>query len=324
MNQRIKFLLGILILFLFVAGCSNNPSTSNSRKTYKIALLQLGTHPLIDLTITSFEKRINQLYGENAEIIKYNSNFDMATGSILANQMTASKADILVSVTTPSSGQLIGANRGTLPLVFTFVSDPKAIGYTIHGSLKNTTGLSDQVNYRQTLRMIRLFKPTAKKIGYILTRSEPNAVTIYEGFQSIASEEGFSLITATIGGSADVRMAAENLATNVDLFLFGGDNNVATSIDALINVAKSNGLPIFACDEESVERGALAAYSVDYRTMGKQTADISAMILGGINPENIPLEIFSGSRIVVNERMSKILGIEIPLDIKKDAYKIVR
>lgn len=311
-----------MLQIFILHGCSEK--SQKNKSFHKVAIIQLGTHDVIDSVVAGFERKMKESYGGNATITKYNGNFDMNTIGIMAKQMVASDADILVSVTTPASGVLIGSNRGLHPLVFTFVSQPKEIGYTGMKSLKNTTGLSDQVDYKRTLKMIRLFMPKARKIGYLLTRSESNALAIHEGFQKYASEEGFKIVTATIGHATDIRTAAESLAPNVDLFLFGGDNEIASAIDVLINTVRGRKLPIFACDENSVEKGAVAAYSVDYNKMGDKTAEICIKILNGENPEIIPLEVFNGTRLIINEKSAREVGILIPSPIYSTAEKIIK
>lgn len=253
----------------------------------------------------------------------YNGNFDLSTIGVLAKQMVASEADVLVSVTTPATGQLIGANRGLKPLIYTFVSEPEALGYKGPGSLPNTTGLSDRVNYKRSLDLIRALLPTAKKIGFLLTASEPNAVTIHREFLQIAPKYGFEIITATIGQATDIRTAAETLAPRVDLFLFGGDNTIASGFEALLIPANARKLPVFACDEESVTRGAIAAVSVDYKDMGKSTAEMCAAVLGDADPNRIPYKQYTASRLILNAKTARYLGLVFPDAIKYSADLIL-
>lgn len=314
----------ILSIFAYLlTGCGKS-ETQHSHAPRKIAVLQFGTHPVIDSVVRGFETRIESLYGDSVAITKYNGNFDMNTVSVLSKQIVASDADVIVSITTSATAQLIGANRGARPLVFTFVSDPAAIGYKAQGSLKNTTGLSDQVDYVRTLQLVRQFMPRAKSIGYLITRSEANALVIHKGFMNAAPQQGFEIKTAAIASQTDLRIAAQTLAPDVDLFLFGGDNSIAGSIGVLLNAARARKIPVFACDELSVERGALAAYSVDYNHMGQKTADVCGLVLGGADPAKIPVEIFTGTRLVVNEEASKETGVMIPRSIAESADRIVK
>ncbi|MEJ2745002.1 MAG: ABC transporter substrate-binding protein, partial [bacterium] len=290
----------------------------------RIAVLQLGTHPVINEVVNGLNDRVKELYKDSVAIELYNANFDFSALSMLANQMVSSKPNVLVGVTTPAVGQLIGANRGSFPLVFTFVSDPRDIGYTGRGSKLNVTGLSDKVEYRKTLSLIRYVMPKARIIGYIVTKSENNAITIHKKFSDIAPNYGFQIKTVTIDGAQDVPQASELLVKSVDLFLFGGDNTVMSAINVVIATAKSRKLPVFSCDKESVQKGAVAAYSVPYREMGRRTADYCGLILSGAKPDCIPVEDFSGNKLVINLPACNELGLTMPEILLNNADLIIR
>ena len=111
-------------------------------------------------------------------------------------------------------------------------------------------------------------------------------------------------------------------ATKVDVFLFGGDNTVMSGIDALITAAHSNGKPVFSCDELSVSHGAIAAYSVDYHEMGRRTANTCAAVFGGADPTNIPIDIMTGTRLIINRKAARMLGVKLPPLAESIAAKI--
>ncbi|PTY02039.1 hypothetical protein DB347_25110 [Opitutaceae bacterium EW11] len=327
MKSRNSLLHIGLVLLMATAcafvSCDRPPKTV--AKVRKIQILQLGTYPVIDSVVTGFKDRSAELFGGTVQLTILNGNFDSMTLSTLARQMSSSDADLLVSVTTPATGTVVGANRGSKPLVFTFVSNPPSVGFNGPGTLPNTTGLSDVVDYEGTLRMIRNILPQATTIGYLLTRSEENAQVVYNGFQEKAPGFGFRLVVAGIGDERDVRPAAEMLAPKVDLFLLGGDNTVAKAIDTLLMSAKAQTkpVPVFACDIESVKNGAIAAYSVDYKQMGRRTAEICGLILGGADPNRMDVEHFPATALVLNDTSAKIFHVNIPPDLRREAKLIV-
>jgi len=310
-------------LALLSLSCTHESEQPSHEQVRTIAVLQLGSHQVIDSVVKGLEDQLEKIYGNRIRLVKYNANFDMNTTGSMSRQMLASNAEILVGVTTPVSGQLVGVNGGTKPLVFTFVSDPGQIGYKGPGTLRNTTGLSDEVDYEKTLDMIRSIMPSAKRIGYPLTRSENNAIVIHREFSRLAPSRGFEIITAEIAQATDVRMAAETLAPRVDLFLFGGDNTVASGLGALIAAAEGRSIPLFACDEESVQNGAVGAYSVDYAAMGRRTAEVCSMILGGADPERIPLEVFVANRLILNKKAAQKARLSVPQELLTKAHRVV-
>lgn len=315
-----------IILFampFLLLSCHSSKQAPATHKEARVAVLQFGSHPVIDQVVDGFKEGL-QKDADSIAVKYYNANFDLQTAGMLARQIVSEQNDLIVSITTPATGQMIGANRGRSPLIFTFVSNPPDIGYTGVGSIKNTTGLSDHVSYDSTLLLIRRILPQARNIGYLITRSESNAIAVLKGFEQSAPKFDFRLRVAEINDPADIRTAANALLPNVDLFLFGGDNNIATGISVLISVGRKRGIPTFACDQLSVERGAVAAYSVDYYVMGQRTADMARLVLNRKSADGIPVENFTASELIINEEAAATLSLKIPSSILRSAYRIVK
>jgi len=322
-NVNSILLLAAAISASTLLGCRKQEAPEQMKGPKKIAVLQYGSHPVIDQVVEGFSDSIHTLYKDSLTVQYLNANFDMLTAGQLSRQAVSSRFDVLISVTTPATGQMIGANRGQIPLIFTFVSNPPDIGYTGPGSLKNVTGLSDEVDYESSLTLIRLLLPRARNIGYLVTRSESNALAVLSGFEEVAPSFGFRIRKAEVNEPGDVRIAARALLDKVDLFLFGGDNNVATAISVLISVARSRNLPTFACDEQSVERGAVAGYSVDYYDMGAKTAIVADRVLNGAQPDTMPVVRYRSSRLVLNKSAASLTGVVFPDSLLRAAHRII-
>ena len=315
--------LGVIFAFQ-LASCSppEKTSTQPHRKPV-VRVIQLGNHAVIDRVVTAFDVRIRQLYGTNVDLKYLNANFDSTAISVLSDQAVGANPDVIVGITTPVCMILRGANNGLYPFVFSFVSEPEDIGYFGAGSLPNVTGLSDRVEPRATLKLIRAAMPSAKNIGYILTKSDRSAATIHESFLKYAEEYGFQIRSVLVDGAEDVQKGSEMLAASSDLILFGGDNVIAGVIGVVIEAARNKKLPVFACDEQSVEKGAVMALSVPYEDMGSRTADYCGMIIGGAAPDKVPCEVFTGSRLVVNIKACQAVNLQPDNSILALAARVI-
>lgn len=58
-----------------------------------------------------------------------------------------------------------------------------------------------------------------------------------------------------------------------------------SAAEAVISVGERAGIPVFAADTATVERGAVAALGFDYYDHGRQTGVMVARVLNGENPE---------------------------------------
>ena len=311
--KTLRPFLVLFFLFLLLMGCGRGVNTEEAKgsQMLRVGLIKLGDHPVINEVVSGFNQRIKTLLGERVVVKVADGKFDAATVADLASRIVAGNFDLIISVTTPATLATIGANRGSKEHIFTFVSDLDAIGYTGKGSLRNVCGLSDVVNYEKTLQLIKSVLPRCRKVGMIATKSEPNAVMIMEEFKQRAPKYDLRVVSAEISEVRDLHFAIKTLSAHVDAFLFGGDNTLAQVLSTIIEAAKQHSKPIFACDKLSVLQGAIAAYSVDYLRMGERTAEFALFLKAGVRPEDIDVERFVASRLVVNIDAARAFGVDV-------------
>jgi putative tryptophan/tyrosine transport system substrate-binding protein len=72
--------------------------------------------------------RLGWVEGRNAAIARYWTNADLQRAGTLANELVASSPDVIFTATTPATAAVKRAT-GTIPIVFTIVSDPVGAGF---------------------------------------------------------------------------------------------------------------------------------------------------------------------------------------------------
>jgi hypothetical protein len=95
---------------------------------------------------------------------------------------------------------------------------------------------------------------------------------------------GWTLVTAAAPRSVDVSSAARSLVGKVDVIYTNTDNNVVSAYESLVKVGQDAKIPLVASDTDSVKRGAVAAYGINYRDLGEQTGRMVVRILKGESP----------------------------------------
>jgi putative ABC transport system substrate-binding protein len=105
----------------------------------------------------------------------------------------------------------------------------------------------------------------------------------------------------------------------VDAILVPVDNTVVSSFEALLAAAKAAKVPVFASDSDTVKRGAVATYGIDYYKLGRQTGVMAARVLRGEKPGSMPVETLKDVQLVVNEKAVADAGLSIPESLKEGA-----
>lgn len=121
----------------------------------------------------------------------------------------------------------------------------------------------------------------------------------------------------------DIQQVAESLIGKVDYIYVPTDNTLASSIPTLMKITDANKIPVIVGADIMAKDGALAALSVDYYRLGKQTGELAADILDGkVKPEMSPIQHQKDYTIVINKQDAKILGLTIPEEIAKKANMV--
>jgi putative ABC transport system substrate-binding protein len=130
------------------------------------------------------------------------------------------------------------------------------------------------------------------------------------------------VVEATVSTSADVLTAAQSLVGQVDVIWVGTDNTVVSGLEAVIGVCEENGIPFFASDDPSIERGGIACLGFDYYDIGYQTGEMAVRILEGESAEDIPAELGKVFSYSVNTAAAELYGVTIPQEIMDKATSI--
>jgi len=316
MKRKSIIIILIILGFFLLFGCEANKDKiiKEKDKNINIGILQFGTHPVLDKVEKGIRDRLHIFYADKVNVKTYNGNFDSSALRHYSEKLLSGTYDVVITISTPSSLAYQGINDGAKPLVFTFVTNPKQIGYIQQGSIKNATGLSNQTDYRGTLELMRTINPEGKVYGYLVSSREPNAVFIKNKFVEMGKVYGINFKVAEITQESEVGIVAEKLATNVDGFLIGGDHHVVKASKALVDIADFHSIPVFSVDGSTVENGVVAASTIDYYEMGKRTAEYVAFILSGANAESLPLEKYNVFHKILNRKALVKHGLHWPVE----------
>lgn len=328
MNKTMKKLAaGIMSLVLatgLMAGCAGGDSSSTASSDQKtVGVIQYATHPSLDNCYEGFIQGLEEggfKEGENLKIDFTNAQGDAANGDMAAKNMVSKKYDLIAGIATPAAMSAYSASKSDeIPVVFTAVSDPVSAGIvkSLEKPETNCTGTADILPLEDQMKMIRAFLPDAKKIGILYTNSEPNSVSHLKKFKELAGQYGFEIVEVGVTNASEVAAGAQTLVSKgVDCINNFTDNNVVNNLSTVLKAANDAKIPVFGSEVEQVKNGCLAAQSIDYVALGKDTGLMAAKILKGeAKPEEMAVQEVSGSEPVYNEEVLKSLGLTLPQEL---------
>jgi len=318
----------VLLIWLVALSSCNRPGDSAAVAHPKvIAVATLMSHPSLDEVRSGLTEGLRSeglVEGRDYRILDRNANGQIELTGTIAAELEARSPDVIVPITTPMA-QAVHA-RTSRPLVFAAVTDPVSAG--IVRSLDGTpriTGTSDAWPYRQQLELIRQIQPQARRLAVLYNPGEAASQFGIRQIRAAAIALNFTLVEVPVSSSNEMATAARQAARQADALFLSSDNTVISAVPAAFAVAVQSHIPLYVGDSGTVEKGGLAAASVGYRALGRETGRLVARVLRG--EDRIPVFVGTDAEISVNARAAQLMGVQVPPSVlarARHVYNTIR
>lgn len=326
MMKKICLALGMLLITACILSCTQE------KKVIHIGVTKIVSHAALDADEKGFEEALaNAGFKEGTQVVydRQNAQGDMAKANAIAQKFVTDNVDLIHAIATPSTQTVIKVTA-KIPVVFSSITDPVNAGIVPKESAPgmktgtNVTGVSDLWPVFLQMETYSKFVPKAKKWGTIYNPAEANSVMHVKAMRNAAQKLGLELVEATIHNSTEVAQAASSLVGRVQAIAITSDNTAVTDFESIVNVCNKNKIALFAGDVDSVPRGAVAAYGLDYYLVGYSAGKKAALVLKGVKPGEIPWGPVEKFSLVINEKAAVAQGVSISADLLKKADKVIK
>jgi len=318
MKTAIKMMFGAAAL----VGACVQPVLAQS-----VAVTAIVEHPALDAVRDGVKKALEDAGYTEAKGLRWqyqSAQGNTATAAQIARQFVGSNPDVIVAIATPSAQAVVAATK-TIPVVYSAVTDPVAAQLVprFEASGTNVTGVSDALLLERQVELIQRIVPDAKRVGMVYSPGEANSVVVIERMRELLPKYGMSLVEAAAPRTVDVGAAARSLVGKADVIYTSTDNNVVSAYEALVKVGVDSRLPLIAADTDSVKRGAIAAFGVNYFNLGVQTGEQVIRILKGEKPGDMASEVSNQVELFVNPKSAAAMGVTLSDALIQSAAQVV-
>jgi len=293
-------------------------------KIYRVGLSYIVPAPIFEIAIRGFKDKMNEMgfiEGKNLDLFMQHANGDMSFLTQATQSLIRRNPDILVAMSTPSLSSAIAHADGK-NIAFGIVSAPLEAGagksFTDH--LPNVTGIVQLIPTEELFDWVQKLFPDLKHIGALYNPSEANSAKEIVDLKKILDKRGIELVQVAVYSTSEIPENIRGLlAKNVDLIFCMADNTVANGMPAIVKACEQKGVPIIAEGIDLMGTGAVISCAPGPYSDGRDLAELTARILLGESPADIPIMPGKKNELTVDLLALKKAGVKPPRELLKKA-----
>ncbi len=245
----------------------------------------------------------------------------------LANELVASKPDVILAHTTPVTLALKRATQ-EIPIVFVNVSDPVGSGFIsdLAHPGHNLTGVQ-QYEASVVGKWILMLKEVAPHVERVVLIGSPKT-SPYDYFvraaENAARALAVTIVPNAVGTAADIKSAIDSAATGPNgALLVPPDATTIRHRNLILELAARHRLPAVYAFRFFVAQGGLMSYGTDQNDMFRLAASYVDRILRGDKAGELPVQTPVKFETTVNLATAKTLGLTIPPSLLVAADEVI-
>ena len=291
----------------------------------RVGLLMLGNpDPTVFLReVTAGLRELGYEDGRNILLEPRNAKGSAAQLGSLVRELAALPVDVIVAFQTPVVAAAKAANTQT-PIVMCPAQNPIALGFVQSiarpgGNITGMTTATDEIAAKN-LELIREVFPAVRRVGVIGNAADPFHKPFLASIEAAARTLNFELkIALSQGADPFPARFVEVAGSGVQAMM------VQPSLprERGAELALRYRLPLFVANTEAAQAGALMAYGADNVAVYRQSATFVDKILKGRKPADLPVELATKFRLIVNLKTANALGLTLSPGLLNRADEVI-
>ena len=328
--MRKLLLVSVVLLFLnvFVCGCEKKPEYFHIgvlQWTEKVEPFNKTFRGVMDgLNDKGYRQDVN------LGMIFRNAEQDSDAALKFAMEFVAKDVDLIVALGTGSSLAALEATKiKQTPIVFSIVGAPMATGIidSYEDSGRNISGVSMKVPVADQFRAVAECLPDIKTIGILYCTKMPQAMATGREGLTVASQYGWQPLDLPIKFDHLPQLAQRLRAVSdrVDAVYIPTDPILSApdNLKTILEVLNAAAAPVISVAERFVEQGSLMALNCGFYEIGRQAAGQVAAVIAGVSIRQIPTQKPTITKLSLNLKQAKMLGLEIKRNCILRADRII-
>jgi putative ABC transport system substrate-binding protein len=249
------------------------------------------------------------------EIMLQTPNPDQLSWSNTVRKFNAYKPDLIVAYGAPAASVAMKESNG-IPVVSADI-------YTSEQPIKGMCGVSSRVPMITLLKTLQDISPY-RRIGIIYTSRETGSQRQRDDLKKLALQLGMSVAEVNAATSATLENGLTSLMERSDVIVATESSVVCRNFDRIITRTRGKNIPVAATMPDAAEKGALVSLEISPQEQGHLAAEIVVRILEGAAPEHLSLLTPRQIDLIVNMRIAREMGLNLPFPVLGNATRVIK
>ena len=268
--------------------------------------------------LASFRQGLQELGWTDGRNIRFDYRF---TGDseermrAMAEEVVSLTPDVILVSTNSVVSATLKATR-SIPIVFTWVSDPVGSGFVANlprpgGSITGFHNFEPAIGGKW-LAFLKQIAPDLRRVAVVHVPEVVPNVAFLHVIEAAAPSLGLSVTAAEVRNAGDIERVLSAFGQEGGGLIVTPSALTATQRDLIIALAARHRLPAIYSFAFYAESGGLMSYGVNQLELVRAAASYVDRILRGTSPGDLPVQLPLRYELVINLKTAAALGLAVP------------
>ena len=269
--------------------------------------------------LANFRQGLQELGWTEGRNIRFDYRFTGDSEELMrrmAEEVTALQPDIILVSTNSVVSATLKATR-SIPIVFTWVSDPVGSGFVSNlphpgGNITGFHNFEPAIGGKW-LAFLKQIAPDLRRVAVVhVPEIIPNVAFLHVVEAAAPSLGGLSVTAAAVRNGADIERVLSAFGQEGGGLIVTPSALTATRRDLIITLAARLRLPAIYSFGFYAESGGLMSYGINQLELVRSAASYVDRILRGTSPGDLPVQLPLRYELVINLKTASALGLAVP------------
>ena len=313
----------ILTLFLVSAWLVTSSSAFAAEERLIAVVLANSQQRYQDIHAV-FVENSQSFCGDSCKIYVQTPNADIMSLRNSVRKAVALDADLIVTYG-PSASLAAKAESPKVPTLFADVYNPEQLELVSAKSQtgRNMTGVRGDAPIQALFKyFIETIKP--RKLAVLYDAKSPEGLLQKVALEYSGSKKNVTIVPLAIEGSHDHITPLNDLPEDVDSLFLANSEHTQSQLIQVLEFASSRQLPVITQRAGAAEAGAFMVLETSAVEQGEMLAEMAGQLFSGKKVSDMPVYKPHHVAFVVNLKVAKEYGIQVPFQTLSLASRVVR